>query len=75
VNTYREGQLNYAVCSPPLYPDAFRADPEPVLALTQALSDRFEGFVRQHPDQWFWMHDRWKSAERAARAAAGVAGA
>ena len=73
VNTYREGQLNYAVCSEPLQPDDYRGQTDPVRALTQAISDRFEGFVRQHPDQWFWMHDRWKTAERAARAAARAA--
>jgi KDO2-lipid IV(A) lauroyltransferase len=67
VNTYREKGINYAVCSEPLYPGTFRGDPDPVKALTQAYSSRFEDFVRQHPDQWFWMHDRWKSAERAAR--------
>jgi len=67
VNTYRERDLNYAVCSDPIYPDAFRDLPDPVKALTQAYSDQFEGFVRQHPEQWFWMHDRWKTAERVAR--------
>jgi KDO2-lipid IV(A) lauroyltransferase len=67
VNTYREDRLNYAVCSDPIYPAAFRDCADPVKSLTQAFSDRFEAFVRQHPEQWFWMHDRWKSAERFAR--------
>jgi Kdo2-lipid IVA lauroyltransferase/acyltransferase len=67
VNTYREGLMNYAVATEPIWPDAFRDRPDPVKALTQAYSDRFEECVRQHPDQWFWMHDRWKTAERVAR--------
>jgi KDO2-lipid IV(A) lauroyltransferase len=67
VNTYREGRMNYAVCSDPIYPDAFRDQSDPIQALSQAYTARFEGFVREHPDQWFWMHDRWKTAERVAR--------
>ncbi|MBI3854794.1 MAG: lysophospholipid acyltransferase family protein [Planctomycetes bacterium] len=67
VNTFREGRLNYAVCSDPIYPEAYRGEPDPVKALTQAYSDRLEECIRQHPDQWFWMHDRWKTAERVAR--------
>jgi KDO2-lipid IV(A) lauroyltransferase len=67
VNTYREGLLNYAVCADPIYPEAFKSQPDPVKALTQAYSDKFEECVRQHPEQWFWMHDRWKTAERVAR--------
>jgi KDO2-lipid IV(A) lauroyltransferase len=59
--------MNYAVCSDPIYPDAFRDQPDPIQALSQAYTARFEGFVREHPDQWFWMHDRWKTAERVAR--------
>jgi KDO2-lipid IV(A) lauroyltransferase len=74
VNTYREGRLIYAVCTEPIRPDDYRGEPDAVRALTQAITARFEGFVRQHPDQWFWMHDRWKSAERAARAEAQKAG-
>jgi KDO2-lipid IV(A) lauroyltransferase len=29
-------------------------------AMTQALNDSLEALVRQHPDQWFWIHRRWK---------------
>ncbi len=69
VDTFRESGMIHAVCTPPILPDAYRGEPDAVRALTQAISSRFEGFVRRHPDQWFWMHDRWKSAERAIRAA------
>ena len=30
--------------------------------MTQALNDDLEGMVRQHMDQWFWIHRRWKWA-------------
>jgi KDO2-lipid IV(A) lauroyltransferase len=66
-NIYREGGLHHCVLSDPIYPDAYREQPDPVKALTQAYSDRFEEFVRRHPEQWFWVHDRWKTAERVAR--------
>ena len=26
----------------------------------QALNDVVEGWVRDHPDQWMWFHDRWQ---------------
>ncbi len=29
-------------------------------AMTQALNDSLEALVRQHPEQWFWIHRRWK---------------
>ncbi|THD84392.1 lauroyl acyltransferase [Aliigemmobacter aestuarii] len=28
--------------------------------MTQALNDSLEAVVRKHPDQWFWIHNRWK---------------
>ena len=28
--------------------------------MTQALNDSLEAVVRQHMDQWFWIHRRWK---------------
>jgi KDO2-lipid IV(A) lauroyltransferase len=29
--------------------------------MTQALNDSLERLVRQHLDQWFWIHRRWKA--------------
>jgi Kdo2-lipid IVA lauroyltransferase/acyltransferase len=33
-------------------------------AMTQALNDSLEALVRQHLDQWFWIHRRWKKSSR-----------
>jgi Kdo2-lipid IVA lauroyltransferase/acyltransferase len=33
-------------------------------AMTQALNDSLEALVRQHLDQWFWIHRRWKVRPR-----------
>ncbi|MCP3054753.1 lipid A biosynthesis lauroyl acyltransferase [Aurantimonas marianensis] len=32
-----------------------------VRATCQLLNDTVEGWVREHPEQWMWFHDRWKS--------------
>ncbi len=34
----------------------------------QALHDVLESYVRRYPDQWLWLHDRWKSGRRASNA-------
>lgn len=35
------------------------SDPE---TMTQAVNDGLESLVRDHMDQWFWIHRRWKNA-------------
>ena len=31
------------------------------LADTQAVHRVLEGAIRAHPDQWLWIHRRWKT--------------
>jgi len=34
-----------------------------VVANTQRWSDVLESYIRRYPDQWVWMHRRWKTKE------------
>lgn len=52
------------VIDPPLeIPETGDADAD-AAAATAALTRQVEGWVRAHPEQWLWLHRRWKSAER-----------
>ncbi|MFN3525007.1 MAG: lysophospholipid acyltransferase family protein [Paracoccus sp. (in: a-proteobacteria)] len=35
-------------------------EPDTPARMMQALNDDLEALVRQHMDQWFWVHRRWK---------------
>jgi KDO2-lipid IV(A) lauroyltransferase len=32
-----------------------------ILAATQECNDAIEGWIRRYPDQWLWIHRRWKT--------------
>ncbi len=60
--TYRDGTglFHCFHCDPPfelIRTGDYRADVE---ANTAMFTKRIEEFVRAHPDQWFWLHSRWR---------------
>jgi KDO2-lipid IV(A) lauroyltransferase len=75
----REGPARYRFeALPPLpLPDSGDREAD-VAALTQAVNDRIEAWVRERPEEWLWQHRRFDkaryrgdAAEAAALAAAG----
>jgi len=45
----------------PIGLDGSESEPEPIMARFNAV---LESVIREYPDQYLWMHDRWKSARR-----------
>jgi KDO2-lipid IV(A) lauroyltransferase len=45
---------------PPLVADRDRGREEEVLRLTRTLNQWLEDRIRERPDQWLWIHRRWK---------------
>ena len=47
------------IYDPPIDPLSFGTGDAGVLALTQAMMNTTEAWIRANPDQWLWMHRRW----------------
>ncbi|HUK66398.1 MAG TPA: lipid A biosynthesis acyltransferase [Anaeromyxobacteraceae bacterium] len=54
------GRHRVVIEGPLAVPTSGRRD-EDVLAFTQDLNDRLERWVRAYPEQWYWLHRRWKT--------------
>jgi KDO2-lipid IV(A) lauroyltransferase len=54
---------------PPIAPDPERPEEAEVVRILSEANRHLEAFLRRYPEQWFWMHRRWKSGTE--RVAAG----
>lgn len=61
----RQGE-NYVFCQePPLNTAELTGDRDTnVLAAARFYTEAAERFVRRAPEQWFWMHNRWKTQKQ-----------
>lgn len=58
----RKGGNRYKIIVKPQVELAFSEDREKdILDVTQRCTDVLESIIREYPDQWLWMHDRWRS--------------
>ncbi len=57
------------VLCPPIWPHDFPSEnrDEQIMLIMTKFNSVLEDMVRLHPAQYFWMHRRWKTTEKAAR--------
>lgn len=53
-----------------ILPEEYADHPDAVRAITQRYTAALERMVRRHPEQYFWLHRRWKHQPKARRAKA-----
>jgi KDO2-lipid IV(A) lauroyltransferase len=51
-----------------ILPTEYAGQPAAVQAITQRYTRALERLVRRHPEQYFWLHRRWKSEPRRKKA-------
>lgn len=49
------------VCEDIIDPDDYANHPDAVKAITQRYHDALARLIRRYPEQYFWLHRRWKS--------------
>ena len=57
-----DGRVTIQV-SPPLELSRGESREQSVLSGTRRILEEVEGVVRAHPDQWLWMHRRWRKGD------------
>ena len=49
------------ICEESIDPRDYSTRPDAVKAITQRYHDALARLIRRHPEQYFWLHRRWKS--------------
>lgn len=56
-----EGEMRFALyLEDVIYPSEYAGRADAVRAITQRYTSALERMVRRHPEQYFWLHRRWK---------------
>lgn len=58
---YRTGRLRFnGYASDPIWPGDYDDESQETERLSRAMNIEMEKIIRRHPEQYFWMHNRWK---------------
>jgi Kdo2-lipid IVA lauroyltransferase/acyltransferase len=60
----RKNDKNYLVFEPMIDVTKYSNSESSIKELTQYVSKRVEKYVVENPDQWFWVHRRWRGARK-----------
>jgi KDO2-lipid IV(A) lauroyltransferase len=57
----RKGKYHKILIGNPIYTRSSENSDNDVRKYTAQFSKVIESYIRQYPDQWFWLHNRWKT--------------
>jgi len=60
IHMFRDGLRHRIIIDPPIKAKVIEDREEDVLERTKQYAAWTEGVIRQHPDQWMWLHNRWR---------------
>lgn len=60
IHSYRENGRLIIECDPALDISTGPSTEDNLRALMEQMTKVVEGWIRRHPSQWLWIHDRWK---------------
>ena len=49
------------VVSDPIWPETYESEKEEIFRLTAEMNKKMESIIRLYPEQYLWMHNRWKT--------------
>ncbi len=52
----------HIICEDVIDPRDYTTDPNAIKAITQRYHDALARLIEKHPEQYFWLHRRWKTA-------------
>ena len=59
---HRDDQgMHTLIVGDPVFVEKTKDKREDIRRTTQLLTHDIEAHVRKYPEEWFWLHDRWKS--------------
>lgn len=59
-STLRQKDRFRLIYDPPIYASDQGVSEERIREVTEKISHAVESMIRKHPENWFWIHNRWK---------------
>ncbi len=60
-----DDRSNKFIFEEPIYTDDLESNDANVVAITEEINRHLENFINTYPNNWFWVHKRWKGAHKA----------
>jgi KDO2-lipid IV(A) lauroyltransferase len=59
----KDGKNFEGVVSDPIYPQEYKSEREEIIRITTEMNKKMEAIINKYPEQYLWMHNRWKTYE------------